>query len=488
MSKLSKLFLLACLLLSSCTVKEKEEPQEEEVKFADPIGAVVSSPVSIPYVWNNPIKIDYINDFNSETIYTYRVVIDGLKDEAVESKINAAILKKFNEMMAYQDVDKLPPYRGIRQKIKADAQVENMSIYVSESYNANYVLSLVFNGSIAFKNPDDSVEYVHIMDGMTFELIHGEQLNISDIFTNDADLGKLINTSLHTTLMHLNSTDEPVYGWFDMYYGQLTQVVAFKGIKATQPFFISDQGLHLLFDYRTPDFDTGLSTSTISVPFHDFKDHIGITARFTSSVEIFTQPIIDRQFLIMGSPEKIQDIKIMTIKDNDYRITMSYPKDLDPILVSKLTAMRDDVMAYLLAKSELYKIDYMNAGLNAAESGSYYCLSSYSEYSYKENFVYSDDFTCYDKNFKEVTLADYFKPGFDYESAIKARIQDEIDLGYMPSDVSLDELYDHLRIRVNTTGFWINSKAYSVSVGSDQYLGFSPQFSDFGIENLAIFD
>jgi hypothetical protein len=486
MLKLSKLLLLACLLLSSCTIK-KEEPKKEVVKFADPIGSVVSSPVAIPYVWNNPIKIDYINDFNSESIYTYRFVIDGLKDEAVESKINAAILKKFNEMMTYQDIDKLPPYRGIRQKIKTNAQVENMSVYISESYNANYVLSLVINAYISFKNPDDSIVYVNVMDGMTFELIHGEQLNLSDVFTNDADLGKLINNSLHMSLMDLNSADEPIFGGFDMYYGQLTQVGPFKGIKATQPFFISDQGLHLLFDYRTPEFDTGLSTSSISVPYYDFNDHVGITARFTSSTEIFSQPIIDRQFLMLGDPERIQDIEFLTIKNMDYRIMMSYPKDMNPILVTKLSSMRDDIVADLLANTELYGIDYLNASVNAAEFGSYYCLSSYSEFSSKEHFVFRDDFKCYDKNYKEVTLKDYFKPGFDYESAIKALIQKEIDVGNMPSDVSVDELYDHLRIRVETTGFWINSKAYSASEGN-QYLGFSPKFSDFGIENLAIFD
>ncbi|KAF0223280.1 MAG: hypothetical protein FD179_1768 [Erysipelotrichaceae bacterium] len=319
MLKSSKLLLLSCLLLSSCTVK-KEEPKEEVVEFADPIGSVVSSPVVIPYVWINPIKIDYIIGEDTEFIYTNRVMIDGLKDEVVESKINAAILKKFNEMMSYQDISKLPEFRGIRQKIKDYAKLENMNVYVSVSYNANYVLGLCFNAYVTVKNPDDSFVYVNVMDGLTFELIHGEQLNLSDVFTNDADLGKLINSSLHNALMDQNSTDEPTLDGFDMFYGRLTQVVPFRGIKATQPFFISDQGLHLLFDYRTPDFDTDLTTMSITIPYYDFLDHFGLTARFTSPTDIFTQPIIDRQFLLLGDPKRIQDFKILTIKNEDYRI------------------------------------------------------------------------------------------------------------------------------------------------------------------------
>jgi len=488
MSKLSKLLLLACLLLSSCTNKEEEKPEEEAVKFADPIGAVVSSPVTIPYVWNNPIEINYVDDTDSETVYTNLVVIDGLKDEAVEAKINAGIRHRFNEMLAYQEIEALPPYRGIRQKIKDKATVENMNVYVSVSYNANYVLGLVFNTHIAFKNPDESTEYVNIMDGMTFELIHGEKLNLSDVFTNDADFEKLINASLHSTLMDLNSTDEPVYGSFDLYYGQLTQVAPFKGIKATQPFFISDQGLHLLFDYRTPEFDTDRATMSIPIPFYDFINQIGITERFSSNTEIFTQPIIDRQFLTLGDEDRIQDFKIVTIKNQDHRILMSYPKDMNAILVTELSTMREQVIRELLDNATSIDIDYLNANVSASGSGSYMCLSSYLEYSSYETFVFMDDFKCFDKTFKEVTTKDYFKPGFDYEGTLKTLIQNEIDVGYLPSDVSLQELYDHVRVRVSTTGFWINSKAYSASVGSDQYLGFSPKFSVFGLENLTVFD
>ncbi len=491
MSKLSKLLLFTCLLLSSCTINKeepKEDPEEEVIEFAKPIGSVVNSPVAIPYVWNNPIEIEYVNDYESETMYTNRVVIDGLKDEAVESKINAAILKRFNEMMAYQDIESLPAFRGIRQRIKTNAKIEAMNVYVSVSYNANYVLGLSMNAYIAIKNPDETFVYVNVMDGMTFELIHGEQLNLADVFTNDADLQKLINNSLHTSLMDINSTDEPVHSGFELFYGEMTQVVPFKGIKATQPFFISDQGLHLLFDYRTPEFDTGLTTVSITVPYFDFIDHIGITARFTSPNEIFNQPIIDRQFLLLNNPKRIQDFEIISIKNKDYRILMSYPKDLNPILVTKLSSMRDLIIHDLMVYGDQYDIDYLNAGVYANESGSTYCLTSNFEVSSQDKFEYKDEFKCYDKNLKEIGIKDYFKPGFDYESALKAQIQEEIDVGYIPSDVSVEELYDNLRIRVNTTGFYINSKAYSASIGSDQYLGFSPKFSDFGLENLTIFD
>lgn len=485
MSNLTKvLSVLALLLLGACTPTQEEViPKDQEVVFKDPLGSPVNSPVIIPYVWNNPITISTYTQDETETVYTSYLKITGLKDKTVEDKINTAIKAKFTDFTNYGDLKNLPPFRGIKQKVKDGATVQNINVYVNSAYNANGVFSVSFTLFLSILNPDQSVVYMNLSDGMTFELVHGEILSLADVFTNDADISKLVNDSLSKTFTKLDHSDP-----FGYAYGNLTLIKPFMGIRADQPFFVSEAGLHVLFDYRTPDFETNFSTSVLTVPYYAFLNYIGLTQRFSASTDIFEKPILDRQFLMLGDAQDEHLLEKIPIGSRDFTLRLSYPKNLDQVLIDRLLVNKTKIKNELTAFISSHTVDYLSGSLFANQIGTYTCLfTNYEAYGQAES-LYGSDFECYDKHLVLLEIADYFKPGYDYESALRNAIQKEVNEGYLNTDISMDELFENMTMRIETTGFYIGSKAYSPSAQATQYLGLAPLFSEFGVENLTVFD
>lgn len=483
-SSIKILSVVALILLGACTPKDEViNPDNHKVVFEDPIGNTVTSPVSIPYVWNNPITISNHTQDETDKVYTNYLTISGLKDHAVEDKINKAIKDRFTIFTSYGDLKNLPAFRGIHKKIKDGAIVQSINVYVNAAFNANFVLSVFFTLYMSILNPDQSMAYMNLSDGMSFELIHGETLHLSDVFTDDADIATLVNDSLSTTLSKLNGGDQTNY-----YYGSLSQIKPFTGIHEDQPFYVSEQGLHLMFDYRTPDFETNFSTSMLTIPYYDFLNYIGLTQRFSSPVDIFENPIIDRQFLMVEDDHEALIVEQLTIGSRDLTVRMNYPKELDQSLIDRLLEDKARIKNELEIFSNDHTVDYLSASLSARQIGSYTCLyANYEAYAQVES-TYGSDFECYDKHHVLMKIADYFKPGYDYDSALRGAIQDEINKGYLNQDLSLDELIKNMEMRIETTGFFISSTAFSPSGKTTQYLGLSALFSVFGLENLTVFD
>ncbi len=486
MSKSIKALFVLMLVLGGCTPAKEEPNEKEEVVFADPIGNVVNSPVSISYVFNNPLIINTLTFEESDLIYASTIEIDGLKDQSVEDKINHAIEAKFDVLMAYQDFSNLPPFRGIHQRIQENATLANFNVYASVSYNANNVLGISFNAYLAVNNPDNTQAYVNVTDGMIFELIHGNTLTLADMFTNDADISKLVNDSVNLSLSELNSQDENPTDYF--WYGHLMQIAPFTGIQADQPFFISDQGLHLIIDYRTPIFETQLSSYTITVPFSDFLDYIGITQRFASNTDLYTQAIIDRQFLFLSSDKQTLSVETLGSAPNTFKFKISHPRNLDPAYVSLMNVIKEATLKELTDYMDLNPVSFVSGSVSVSQIGPYVCIFGNGEAYSNDLYHFVDKFACYDKMKQVMTIADYFKPGYDYETKIKQLIQKEIDVGYLPDDISVDEVFVNLKFRLNNDGFYISGQAYSASLGQQQYLGINPSFSTFGIDNLTLFD
>lgn len=485
MSKSIKAIFVLSLLLMGCT-PVKEEPEKHEVVFPKPVGEVVNSPVSVPYVENNPITVKNITVTETDMTYTSVIEIDGLKDAAVEKKINDAIRARFDALMAFEDLTKLPPFRGIRQKIKDGATLNNLNVYASVAFNANGILSITFNAYVGITNSLTDQVYVNVTDGITFELVHGTQLTLSDLFTNDATPGTIINASVNRSLMSMNSQDETESGYY--WYTHLMQVAPFTGVQANQPFFLNDSGLNLIIDYRTPEFETNLSSYTIVVPFIDFGDKIGFTRRFDFSQALFDSPIIDRQFLWMDDPNDRLETASFGAHDQ-YKIRISVPHDLDPALIAKADAMKNMILEKLTTYVSAHTVSYASGAVSGLQIGPYICLYANAEaYADPNGFMYFNDSGCYDKNQHQMTLKDYFKPGYDYESTLKQLIQEEIDKGYLAFDVSIQAIYDSLEVQITMTGFTFSGQAISPLTGNDQYFGISPAFSAFGVKNLTIFD
>jgi hypothetical protein len=485
MSKSIKVLLMV-LMLSACTPAVDPDPKDEPVVFDDPIGDVVNGPVDIPYVWNNPINIHNVIEEDSPAAYTNILMIDGLKNASAQIKINTAIRNTIDRFISFADLDNLPPFRGIKVKVKDGAVLINRYVYSVVSYNSNNVLSLLFQGFLTFKNTDDSEVYLSLNDGLTFDLVTGKQLHLSDVFTNDADISLLVNNSLSKTFSRLNYSDE-IPGT-NTYYYSFNLVEPFEGIKADQAFYLGDQGLNLLFDYRTPEFDTDFATMTVDVPFSDFIDHIGITERFLSNTDLYLSPIIDRHFLALDDPFLNQTVDTVLVGSKQYKFLMRYHKDLSESLLTQMSNMKDKIKTDFLTYSSGHVIDEFSGDVFTEKVGSYTCLfSNLSVYS-ASDYLFENEQKCFDKTNTEVSVKDYFIDGFDYTTAIKNQFIKEIDKGYLASDLSLHDLLLNMKVRVTSTGLGITSMAHSVSLDQDQYVYIVPLFSDFGLDNLTVFD
>jgi len=485
MSKSIKGFLIL-ILLTACTSQVKPDPKDDPVVFDDPIGDTVNGPVEIPYVWNNPINVHNVIEEESTTAYTNISMIDGLKNASVQIKINTAIKNAVERMISYADLDHLPPFRGIKAKIKDGAVLINRYVYSVVSYNSNNVLSIIIQGFLTFKNTDATEVYLSLNDGLTFELVTGKQLHLSDIFTNEADISLLVNNSLSKTFSRSNYSDETP--GTSMYYYSFTLVEPFKGIQADQAFYLGNQGLSLLFDYRTPAFDTDFATMAINVPYSDFVDHIGITERFSSSTDLYLSPIIDREFIALDDPFLNQDVESVLVGSKEYNFLMRYHKDLSTSLLAEMTNMKNKIKTDFLSYSSGHVIEEFRGDVFTEKVGSYTCLfSDLSVYS-TGDYLFENEQKCFDKTDTEVNVQDYFIDGFNYNNAIKNEFIKEIDKGYLAADLSLHELLLNMKVRITSTGLGITSHAYSVSMSQDQYVYIMPLFSDFGISNLVVFD
>lgn len=482
MSKWIKTCLIAILLLSGCGPK-KDDPDDQKVVFPDPIGESVLAPTTISYVTVNPISI--INQTVSDTVEFsgYLLQIEGLKDTTVEQKINDAIKTRFESLKVYTELKNLPPFRGIQTKVQKDAKV-SLNIYTNVSYNVNNVISIVFDAYITITNPDMSQFYAYVTDGMTFELIHGEQLSLSDFLTDDAPVGDLINMSMVKRLAEFNPTDETEPGFY--WRPQLVQTGPFTGIKANQAFYLQENGLILILDYRTPLFEVGFTSVAMTLPFYDFQGFVAITQRFMTTQDLYLSTPDNRQFLELDDPSTQSTIEAIDPNLNgDIRIT--WPKSLDEAFTSILQTLKSDASASLIDYAQTHEVIYLNANITARAVGPFICIAVNAQASGKD-FMYKSQQPCFDRNLHELTVSDYFVSGFDYETRLKQLIQRELDLGYFPSDVSIETLYENLTLIITNNGFTLTSKAYSVSQGQDQYLYSYASFADLGVKNLTIFD
>ena len=178
--------------------------------------------------------------------------IDGLKDQAVEDRINQRIFDVMDEMC--QGVY-LPPYRGITVKIKQYGDlVQTLHIYVTPEFNGNNILSVSAACYVWFTAENGSTDFSYsYVAPMNFDLSTGEEMTLQDFFPSRKDYLELINLSVDEGLMQGGFDGEhPSDG---NYINDLAVVSPFQSISPDQKFLISGNGdLRLFFDYDTPEF------------------------------------------------------------------------------------------------------------------------------------------------------------------------------------------------------------------------------------------
>jgi hypothetical protein len=370
--------------------------------------------------------------------YYRAVTITGLKDQLVEGKVNSRL------RMAFEAAKKagLPPYRGIKARIPEGSKRDSLYITMHIMGSFNNVLSVALNVHASYSCPDSSSQHYGYTDCLNFDLNTGGELVLRDVFTDDGAYPGHLNLAVSEKLQKSLAAEE---GWFfDMELGFLKLVKPFEGIAADQAFLVSERGLFLIFDHRTPQFETNMQGAMMRLPWMEFGDTVAITERFyDGKSHLYTSGAPAVKSLVSdedqeATPERVQQ-KVGRV--NVYS-TVVYSSTCPATVQEKIRALsiRDD--------QEIKRLNEAMAGMSQAfidqHGGAYYgitvrafvagryvgvCKNTYSS-------VPSSDFSsvwrqaeyyCFDrKTGQEVFFEDLFVPGYDPAPAIKAALRANI--------------------------------------------------------------
>lgn len=501
----------------------------ENVSDVNGNGQVIQSPVEIKYLVENPISEVPAEEQTDHTYYR-TVSITGLKDKEVEQRINARLAESFENAKSRE----IPPYRGIKRLIPEGSKLmwDNVSMNIYGSFNN--VLSVMVNKYAAYAVPDASGKIIEInpgeyrdiqsystMDCLNFDLNTGEELRLEDVFTDDTDHPEFINKIIGEKLQKSQASEE---GYFDMDLYNLKQVRPFTGVVENQTFLLNNFGLSMVFDYRTPEFETNMQAVAVFIPWAEFPGNVAVTERFYKDSEdlyISEEPVVKT---LLPGIDKIdrQEQNFEKIGKVNVNSTASYSSSFPEPVQAKILE--------LYARDEK-EIERMNAVLAEAPSGyedqngeAYYELRvrAYSAghfinvakdvYAALPPLPYQDfgrmrqwrEYHCYDKNTgQEILFKDVFNEGYDpsalIKRAIRAGIQNDV-LSYgegqklsreekdrLLGAENIDLLYDSIQgFSLYTSGMDLSVPA--IEIGDSSYLVMiSIPYKDFGSDNLRIY-
>jgi len=439
--------LSSLLFLSACTktVIPKQElfpkiPEPIDIAFADPHG-VVNESYDLKYWVSNNFSANYMEPI-VETIDGVQIdigsqVFDGLKNQQVEDIINQKIADKLQSMKAYAKFENLPVYPGFYVAYPEKYRtIKSISIWFSEEFNANNILSLKFSTYVTFNHvkPTDTWDFV-IWDSLNLDLNTGNELTLSDLFINGSDYQTALNDYIR--LKSQNQTD-PVQDDLIYYVDTYQYVGGFNKIRGDVKFYLDDGKVNLIFNENYPEFINDFSTVMIGVPFSELKDILAFGQRFMlSSNSLFTDSsMIKRRSYLYPSR---MDISNETI--NGLPVTLQITTD------DTLSDFYKTLKNKILAQDRII-ISQFN---DPAIKGIYYKFSAYPDGPYMnvsssmfwDKVVHAESST-YQTDGTKMTLDDVFVDGFDYKSYIKNMIAQIIEYSEYQNTYDLDEVYNSL--------------------------------------------
>jgi hypothetical protein len=472
-------YLLILLLLVGCAKPvdpdpdPKPEPNEDEL-FKDPQGNAVSSPVSIPFVYGNPIEIienksDKVNSF----------AISGLKNKVIENKINKEIADKIDLYLSYINPLKLPPFRGIYAKIPADASVSEYYIYAYPTFNFNNVLSVAFHGWFRY-DIKGVPEYINVSDALNYDLTTGKHLTVSDLLTNDSDPQQVLSNPLSELIA--KSVDSPPDSWFwDRVPFEL--VAPFKGIKGNQTFYISNTGFHFIFDYRNPEFSYGFSSITLQLTYNKVMPYVAITKRFVSDKDIYESPIRQAEFLDLSENMMRDEEETVTYRKVDIYTSKFISADVPQFYIDKIPDVLSLIYAMIDENIDEYPIESAYGSVSADIVGEYVTLNMY--YSiYTNQSIYKEWSATYDADGNILTIDDLFVDGYYYRDVLWATM-----LETYPGSENFDKetILNSFNFSIQLSGLSISASLPATETSEAQMFSFYIPYSTFGMENLTLF-
>jgi len=488
MLKFAKIGLLLLLLVGCAQSTDPLVDFDKPIPIEDPLGKTILSPVAFEAVYENPITSEDLHEFLYPS--SNWIAIKGLKDETIQTNINAAIKEAYDRLITYAKVETLPPYRGLKTKIDDDS-IGYPTISTAISYNKNNLLSIVLNGQYQIVSKAGSQQaYVSAVETLNFDLTTGRQLKIGDLFTNDLPTKDILNPLVFELIRlksseYIDSSSYPFVGG----YGFLEEVSPFKGIQGNQVFSLDTTGLNLYFDYRTPNFDTRNLTFMFTIPFALIESNFAGTLRYQSEDSPYLAPVTSYAYLSMYSREKRITFQENILLDGYpfYRY-LNYPEDAQPWIVDRIHAIdqsaSDEIRALFIGKiTTAYRsIVFYNVG-------PYSNFDVYTSIQGEDRYAYLQQHETYDSMQKKIAFEDLFDTGYDIDPLLRTKIEEQ--LSYFNEEWGLkdrvDTFIDNLSFRIDPQGITVDAYAMSPFNKNLYSLSVFLTYDEIGCENLRMF-
>ena len=519
-SKIRILTVIAALLLLLCTAcggadgsanNTPSGPADNSAADPQPAGTTVENISDYAARDNN---LEFINSYSSEA--GKPLIISGLKDTAVQQKINNAIK---TEMERVADPSFVPPGRGVRMYEKQAVKKPTSYYYMVQYANCDNILSVALRYSRVYDLGSNRSVQLQYVSPLNFDLATGEQLTLKDLFPDGTDYMQYLNSRMLDMIQRSDPSREPSqYDW-NYYYAVQDAVPPliseFKGFREDQPFFLVDKGqLELVLDPGNPEFYLMSGTEIVRMDISEvyyagvrFGGDRGLyqdnTERYhLVQMEIPGGTIVENKTLedILGFKSSIFSGSVstsryakLTEKQNDFLSLKEM--DLDQMVKDGIAEVEEFRKTH-----NNYGIKYLNISSSANRVGGLVNLNaSYYSNIYAANRDYNNVSKvwarcCRFGSDEVLSLEDIFADGADWKSLIKrAIIQNAEDSllqeeggpdphGQLFSDY-LDELLDSVEgfnVTQNSLSLWY-SQDRAADIFKDYYYN---GWSDFITRNV----
>lgn len=302
----------------------------------------------------NNLTVKEISKNHEDSTFLTYFEIDGLKNQAVETKINNRIREVFDFMCSDEYI---PPYRGISVRLRQCQSLrQSRSVNLYPTFNCNNLLSVSAYCSVAYPSAEEG--YLYAFDysyeiPLNFDLTTGEEIMLKDLFAADTDYLDLIDRAVDEQLMK-SGYDSGTEDFQQELISETMLAAPFRGIKPEQKFYLAEDGyICLLLDYDTPAFYTGFYPLILSLSANDLGD----------ALELFKipkgQPLYDSDetvyHFMAGTTDKSVDRTFQPKSNFEIYGEYHYQNSMPEAVVNQLDAVTFDEKYRPVDTDEIYE-------------------------------------------------------------------------------------------------------------------------------------
>ena len=364
--------------------------------------------------------------------------ISGLKDEAVQKKINDRIRAEADRLL---DPSFVPQGRGI--KLYEKLARPTVTIFGANYANCDNILSIVITYSRLYRIEKEVKQIMHIQP-LNFDLATGDLLSLADLFPEGMDVKQYLNARLLKMVQDSDPAQE--YAPHDERFYYIPRTVPaliseFKGVRDDQPFYLEDKGvLALVLDPGNQEFYIPQGSEAVRVDMADvyaggarFGGNKGLYEDNTDRYRLVSLPVpggsilsskqvsdyVDADPRWFSGNVSIQYYPGLSEKQNDF-LSMGF-LDIQGVLEKEAAELSEYRKSYPGSQK------YVDISSSASRTGSFLNLvasfNSYTNYSVWSKSTEHHWMRCMAYGSDEVLdISSIFKEGVDWKNVLKQAI------------------------------------------------------------------